>query len=373
MEAVAGAYEAGVPIDFAGLFAGEQRRRISLPGYPFQRERHWIEAPKRRRRGAGHPLLGERHESASGEVTFDTEVLPSDPAWLIDHQVFGHLVAPGALYGAMAVSASIAEGSVLAVVEDFQIQTALVFRDDGADESGDQRARRLQVLLGDPEDDLSRRVRLLSRGDGEERWTLHAEGRISAALSAPQAPPPLDLESMTAGLAPVDLPAYYGAKAAVGIGLGPSFRTLEGLWSGPGEAVGEVALPAALEGNRFDVHPLVLDGCFQVMGAARGARGDEDGFTYLPFAWERLWLPDRLPERLICHVRMRAGPEGAATEPENAGLPEVWAADLYLYERDGQPVGELSGFTVKRATRAALLSAIEGIDEPAQWVAFSLP
>ena len=41
-ESVAGAYEAGLPLSFAGLFAGEARRRISLPGYPFQRRRHWV-------------------------------------------------------------------------------------------------------------------------------------------------------------------------------------------------------------------------------------------------------------------------------------------------------------------------------------------
>ena len=40
--AVARAYEAGLPVSFAGLFAGETRRRITLPGYPFQRRRHWI-------------------------------------------------------------------------------------------------------------------------------------------------------------------------------------------------------------------------------------------------------------------------------------------------------------------------------------------
>ena len=39
---VAGAYEAGLDISFAGLFAGEVRRRISLPSYPFQRRRHWV-------------------------------------------------------------------------------------------------------------------------------------------------------------------------------------------------------------------------------------------------------------------------------------------------------------------------------------------
>ena len=40
--AVAAAYEAGLPVSFAGLFAGEARRRISLPAYPFQRRRHWL-------------------------------------------------------------------------------------------------------------------------------------------------------------------------------------------------------------------------------------------------------------------------------------------------------------------------------------------
>ena len=40
--AVAQAYEAGLKVDFEGLFAGESRRRVSLPTYPFQRRRHWV-------------------------------------------------------------------------------------------------------------------------------------------------------------------------------------------------------------------------------------------------------------------------------------------------------------------------------------------
>ena len=42
VEAAAHAYEAGLMLSFNGLFAGESRRRVSLPGYPFQRRRHWI-------------------------------------------------------------------------------------------------------------------------------------------------------------------------------------------------------------------------------------------------------------------------------------------------------------------------------------------
>ena len=41
-ECVGEAYEAGLKVDFKGLFAGEKRRRISVPGYPFQRRRHWV-------------------------------------------------------------------------------------------------------------------------------------------------------------------------------------------------------------------------------------------------------------------------------------------------------------------------------------------
>ncbi len=38
----AAAYEAGFDLDFSALFTGERRRRLRLPTYPFQRERHWF-------------------------------------------------------------------------------------------------------------------------------------------------------------------------------------------------------------------------------------------------------------------------------------------------------------------------------------------
>ena len=440
VEAAAGAWEAGLALAFEGLFAGEARRRIALPAYPFQREVHWVRPLRGRRPGAGHPLLGTRHESASGEIVFDTELFPSDPEWLADHRVFGRLIAPGALYGAMAAAASLAECGDTAVVEDFQMQSALVFAESGAEDGGAggvhggtglvdggaQPGRRVQVLIDDGSAGGGPRVRILSRGDGENGWTLHADGRISTDPSAaPTSAPPTDVEGLKAGLAPVDIAAYYHAKTTVGIDLGPSFRTLNSLVARQGEAVAEVALPPGLERGSLDVHPLLLDGCFQAMGAARNPAGDDAGITWLPFAWERLWLADSVPEKLVCHVRMRETPGGdaasargdaadsrgdaanvprdtadsrgdtvdarsdaaesrgdAADVPSDAAerrgdavdirsdaadvpgdaAPEVRTADLRLLGPNGALVGEIEGFAVKRATRAALLSAVEGID-----------
>ncbi len=58
VEAVAGVYAAGLPVRFDGLFAGEARRRVAVPGYPFQRERYWVEAPKRRTTGHRASVTG---------------------------------------------------------------------------------------------------------------------------------------------------------------------------------------------------------------------------------------------------------------------------------------------------------------------------
>ena len=356
IDAVAGVYEGGRDISFEGLFAGEERRRISLPSYPFQRERFWLKESKRRRTGAGHPLLGIRHESAQGDITFETEVFPTDPAWLSDHRVFGRLIAPGALYGAMAVTASLTEGGGPVVIEDMQLHSPLVFSED--DEAGEG-GRTVQALIVDSEQPSSRNVKIFSKGvDGD--WTTHVEGRLLSAARLPESGQRVDLESMKARLSPADVRDYYRAKADTGINLGPSFRTLDKVWSGPGEALGEVVLPEIVGRNDLEVHPLILDGCFQMVGVARNMKGAEGEATYLPFGWERLWLTGRVPDRIVCHVLMS---DSSQDGQESDVQPEVLSGEIRIYDEKGVQIGGVSGYTVKKATREALLSAVEGIDD----------
>ena len=83
-----------------GPVVGERRRRVSLPAYPFQRERYWTSASPRQPSGDGHALLGVQRDSADGEHSFERQLHSLDPAWLSDYRVFGNVVAPGALYAA---------------------------------------------------------------------------------------------------------------------------------------------------------------------------------------------------------------------------------------------------------------------------------
>ena len=356
VEAVARLYEAGAAVAFEGMFAGESRRRIALPGYPFEHRRHWVTGPRRRRSAGGHPLLGARVESPRGETVFAGEIAVSDPAWLDDHRVFGRTLAPGALFSAMAASAVWPEGDGSIVVEDLQLRSPLILSDAEQNDDAPSPATDLQLLLEDAGGASRRNFEVFSRGAGAEAWTLHAEGRVGVEAAPPERAR-IDPEALTAGLTAEDVSAFYRSKAEAGVHLGPRFRTLRALWSGDGEAAGEIVLPESVDGRAAEVHPVLLDGCLQVMATARKRSGLEDDGAYLVFGCDRFWLAEALGERVLCHARLRAPSEATAS---GDGPLEVVSGDLRIYTPDGVEIGGLSGYTVKRATRAALLSATEG-------------
>ena len=357
------AFEAGLAISFRGMFAGEQRRRIPLPAYPFQRERFWVQLPRQRRTAAGHPLLGTRHDSPRGEVQYGTELFVSDPAWLADHQVYGRVLAPGALYGAMASSAAFEDGAESVVLEDFQLHSALVLPDEEESGASAEASVKLEVLIEGIPGASSREIEFFSRSAGGGEWTQHVAGRVAFGPAKPASAETVNLDVLSEGLQPVDLGGFYDARREVGVELGAAFRTLGALWFEPGQALGEVVLPGFVEREGLEVHPVLLDGCFQVMAAARSRAESDGSAAYLPFGWDRMWLGGPLPDRFFCHAQLREDTESAAANGSANAQPEVLTADLRLYDTSGAELGGVEGYTVKRATRAALLSAVEGLND----------
>ncbi len=357
LTSVASAYEAGMDFSFEGLFAGETRTRISLPGYPFQREHHWIETNKRRKRNVGHPLLGDRHESATGEVYYETELYPSDPAWLQDHKVFGRILAPGALYGVLADAASRAEYGA-GIVRDLQFHAPMVFpKKRAGDGNDDDSGRKVQTVVRPSEKfDL---VQILSKTEKGEEWTIHAECHVSTGSHTPQAPQHVNLDQFKNVLSPGDLTAFYRDKTNIGIGFGPSFHTVQAIWMGENEALGEIVVSGENTLSNVDIHPLLLDGCFQVISAAHHTDAEETRGTYLPFGCEQLWFSGQLPNHVFCHVQMNN------LAKESSGAPaEVLSSDLHIYDTHGTLLGQLNGYIVKRVRREAdLLSTIEDVDD----------
>ena len=358
VEAVSGAWEAGLGLRFEGLHAGELRRRLSLPTYPFERRRYWVEGLGRRRAVGGHALLGVRRDSAGGEVTWETELSAPVPAWLGEHRVFGRMVAPASAHGAlMHAAAESVSGAGAVVVEAVRLHAPLVV----PGEETETAERTLQVVVA-AEESAPRMVKVYSKGGGDKGWMLHAEGRAVAGLGEAEDEAGVgvaDVEGLKAGLEPMPAESFYEGLSEVGIEPGPGLRVVKSVWSGGGESVLEVVVPGssgtgdAPARGRGVSAAAVLGGCFQALSVVSGESGA--GEVWLASGWERLWLADPLPERLLCHARLR-GAEGESAS-------QVRAADLGLFSVDGRPVAGARGVELSRTTRAALLSAVTGVGE----------
>ena len=362
--AVAGAYAAGFPIAFEGLFAGEERCRIQLPGYPFQRQRHWVEAAQAAARehrpslaGCAARIAPRRGRVRDGDIRLRPALGEGSPGVRPGrgagrdvrhdggHRAVGRarpLGGPGGLPAAQPDDSSTLEG----------------FARTRAIESG----RKLQIVFDGADGTSPRRFEVFSRG-GEDGWTLHLEGRMSPGGGRPEGGEQVDLENLKAALTPGDVASLYRNKVSTRVVLGPAFRPLQAVWSGAGEAVGEIALPDCLDGGGLDLHPILLDGCFQTVLAARDQARVAGKSTYMPFGWDRLWLAGPPPERIFCHVRMREAARSGYSDEHADDSPEIVKADLSLFDRAGAPIGGVDGFTMKRATRTAMLSASNALKD----------
>lgn len=354
IECVAQAYEHGLDIRFEGLFGGETRRKINIPGYAFQRRRHWVEASRRKQGTDDHELLGARLETPRGEVLYETKLFTTDPNWLNEHRVFGQVIVPGAFFGSMSIASSSPVGRV--AVNDLQLHNPMVFSDSEGEE--EQESRRVQLIREKPNDNGVFPFEIFSKSSTDNNWVLHATGTVTPDSSHTEFEGPLNLASLQEQLAARNLKEYYDEKSATNIQLGSPFRNLKTLHTRSGEALAEIAIrdEDALPGA--ELQPLLLDAFFQVLSAARESSGIGEGTTYIPFGWEQLTLNLPVPETMICHARLHVedSKNGETTEPQ---IPETVSGDLWIGTRTGRQLGLLQGLVLKRTTRSSLLSAVE--------------
>ncbi|HSS77098.1 MAG TPA: amino acid adenylation domain-containing protein, partial [Thermoanaerobaculia bacterium] len=193
---------AGARLDWRGFYAGETRRRIPLPSYPFERRRYWIEPKPESGFAASEPRL-----PASAAIEVTAPQAAARPKELHPRPSLGTAyVAP----------ASRAEREIAAVWQELFGIAEIGVHDDFYDLGGHsllvtQMASRVRELLGV---DLPLRtffdertvVRLAA---AVERWRAEsgqAEVVGSEGLTLPQGPP------LVRGVRPRDLPLSFAQQ-----------------------------------------------------------------------------------------------------------------------------------------------------------------
>ncbi len=304
LQSLATLYLMGVNVDWPGVERGCGRRIVDVPTYPFQRERHWFcAAPKPparpRGRDSGHPLLGTRLRSAGAEAVFESHIGADAPAFVRQHRVQGHVVVPATAFLDTLVTAAqqLYVGDAVHLT-DVTIRQALLLPVDGA-------VRSLQLVAG-PEHDGARLATISSVADGaDDGWTAHVTAHLRRGASASPAAGRFEA-ARRACTESLDLDAFYEGFERRGLDFGSAFRSLRQLWRGVGQALGDVELDPALEPDlaAWGLHPVLLDGCLQVLSAALT---DADEQLYLPVGIGRMVMHARGARRCFGHATVREG------------------------------------------------------------------
>jgi polyketide synthase 12/myxalamid-type polyketide synthase MxaB len=343
LEGLSAVYLAGARVDWRGLTEAGRDRIVDLPNYPFQRERHWFRArPDALSRPAParpdcHALLGTRLRSAIPGAIYEATLSADAPGFVRQHRVLDHVILPATAYLEMLAAAArdmLRTASVR--IEDVAISEAMLLPDDGA-------ARIVQTVF-EPGNGGIAAVSISSAAEtpaDTAPWTRHASARVSTGDACP-APSASLSELRAACLSPVSVQAFYDGFRQRGLRFGDEFHTVREVWQGAARALGEVALCASSTepASRYALHPLLLDGCFQLIAAALPAEGPET--LYLPMGVGSYRLHGDTGRRCWCHVTVR---------PDKG---DVRRADILVFDAGGEPIAELRNVQFKRVARGAL-------------------
>ncbi|WP_193518326.1 SDR family NAD(P)-dependent oxidoreductase [Nocardiopsis kunsanensis] len=294
LRGLAEVWVAGADVDWAPVEEGSPRT-VSLPGYPFLRERHWPETVSAPAAGDAptHPLIG-RDASTPQQCVLNTR-LRGDHPLLRGHEVHRQRVLPAAALMEMARAAGARSGlGETPDLLDTVFETPVAVSAEGVHEVT------VEVDRSDTEAAFT-----ISGGEPGKEPATHVRGRLRRR-SAPEEPPgTLDIEALgaacTDGVPPHD---HYRRMEEGGLVHGPGFRVIGSLHTGDGEVVARLSGAHARE-DGYLLPPELLDGAFQVL-ASLGTEG-QDGNARIPFAVERMRVHGPLPTECRVHARSRDG------------------------------------------------------------------
>ena len=323
-------------------------RRIPLPTYPFQRQRYWwdeasipsMEPKRTQTKGkANHPLLGDCLPLAgSKEKHFQSQISAQAPEYLQDHCILGQVVLPGAAYVEMAIAAAQHwQKSTRITLKQVAIEKALAF-------SAENRKTTLQISLA-PAGVEQTAVQIFSLSplavaSEEEAATRHATATVVLGETAPVEEPSLATFQTELLAYPVAIAPYYQTLSDQGLNYGPNFQVIRQLWQRSGQALSQISLADCSTTGSYALHPALLDGCFQTIGAAVQANLEKG--TYLPVGLDQLQFYSPLQQSGWCAVKLQQ-----SESSQNGSSPKTLKADLLIWNEAGTLAAQIIGMTLK--------------------------
>ncbi|WP_019601482.1 type I polyketide synthase [Teredinibacter turnerae] len=357
-------YECGAVIDWRAVHASAPWHKLSAPLYPYQRQRYWVTGadtkpalpyqPTAVPQAKVNALLGQRLALPLMKETCYQSVLSAhSPAYLEHHRLFGIVIVPGASHVSMVLTA---------VRDRFDMQDCVlsdvVFYQPIAIADGAEKP--VQLLLT-PQADGQYEFKIISlnRDDDpyrESGWTVHATGNF--VLGGEQhSELPVDRDTATSSWPLQETGEdFYQRIWEGGYTLGSAFQWVGDRWAQAGETLHRMVLPELPDGALdYQIHPGLLDSCFQAFGSSAGLQVEEDDI-YIPFSVGRMrFYQQPAAGGLWCYSRPRS--------EQGPGTSQRYLGDLTLFDDQGRLVFEIEGLELRKSSQALLKKGLLDVQD----------
>jgi len=328
----------GLPVAWNKLYHGARIGRVSLPSYPFAKERYWItrSADNLDNRDAAHglaqlhPLLHENTSDLSEERFSST--FTGLEFFLADHIVKGQRVLPGVAYLEMA-RAAIEHGAGIFADSNTRLQIKnivwlkpIVVREQP-----------LKVNIGlYPEENGQIAYTVYSKVNGGEP-VVHSQGTAVASLVKEM--PVLDIQSVQVRCRQtVSACQIYDTFYAMGIDYGAGHRGIDVVYKGENEVLAKLVLPESVTvtAKQFVLHPSLLDSALQASLCLVAGDGSGSRNLALPFALGEMEILRNCSNAMWALIRYS---EGSSVDEK------VQKLDIDLCDEEGNICVRIKEFT----------------------------
>ncbi|QHI36097.1 Polyketide synthase PksM [Kordia antarctica] len=279
----------GIKMDWENLYTTvDEPKRVSLPTYPFAKERYWItdNTPTNKQTKTArnnteqlHPLVSH-NISTLRQIGFSS-LLDHTEYYAEDHKVNGVKIFPGAGFLEIAsVSGSLAGEKKVQKIKDIVWIHPLTFQDV---------PKSIQTYL--KQSGSGTQYEVTSLNEVSERIT-HCEGKILYQDNSNHSngvDEKIDLEALTNTChTTITSSNYYESFEKSGIKYGAAFQTVRELHISDSFALAklEIATNLQTDFDQYMLHPSLLDGALQTVAGLVGSTNTDK--SYLPFAIDEL-------------------------------------------------------------------------------------
>lgn len=325
-------YLQGHDLDWPLLHQNESRQRISLPSYPFAKERYWITATQNAavRHTSIHALIDANISTMEAQQF--SKLFTGKEFYLNEHRVNNTPVLPGVAYLEMARAAGSLAFPNKKVIGLRNIIWATPIKIQ------DHQDKNSIIRLSSQESGIAFEIST-QNNDVENTTTLHSQGKILYGENkANLAPVSIDIENLKQHFTHKQTAeTIYSRFKALGLHYGQGFQVIQYILTNDSEAISKITLPIHLQNthHQFLLHPSLMDGALQTILGLKANAATTDAL-YLPFSMAQVDIYGPLPQ--TCYVYVKAA------TMDKTSLPKF---DIQIMNEQGNSLVHIKDFTLR--------------------------